>query len=77
MTLCFNILMLNMAIQSIVIFAFSFSDDELMSYIINRWLIAALGACAFLSFFISIGDIIFSCYVRIYKKMSKFQYIHR
>jgi len=64
-------------IESAVVFTTSFYNATLNSYIINKWAIMLLLILTFLSFVFSLGNSIFSCYLRWYKKTTRIKYRYR
>jgi hypothetical protein len=63
--------------ESLVIFSYSFIDSTLDGIILNKWIILAVGVCAFFVFPIAIFNLILSIYIRFNKNLAKIEYFYR
>ena len=77
MNVCFCLSITIMMLESAIVFTVSFYNNEVNSYIINKWAIMVLLIMTFLSFIFSLYNSIFSCYLRWCKLMTRVKYRYR
>lgn len=77
MNFTFALALGGIATESIVIFAYSYLDSNLYGYIVNRWIILAVGAGATIGFPVACYSLLSSCYIHYSVDMPKIEYLYR